>query len=167
MAISRPILLALLVSALLPSAGMSQGQAVAVSIGQDGAARITLPNGRTTIIRRRPGQVGIREALVSSDGTVGWLGEYRVDGVSYPVALTLTIWRAGNIARLFRADQSFYSWAFYGSGKQVAYHVGPLHGERAAHCELHDVGSGRLIAEWDGDLASENDRPAWTRDLHH
>jgi hypothetical protein len=95
---------------------------------------------RYAIIRRGPGQVGIREVLVSSDGTVGWLAGYRVNGVSDPVALTLTIWRAGNIVRRFEADQSFYSWAFYAAGKQVAYHVGPLHGEGASHCETHLCG---------------------------
>ena len=165
---SSRIVRALLMSwALLSGSGMSQGRGMAVSAGQDGAARITLPNGETTSIAKEPGQVGIREAHVGSDSAVGWLVEYRVADVSYPVALTLTVWRTGRSIRRFQADQSFYSWAFYDEARRVAYHVGPLHGELMSHCELHDVESGRLIAAWDGDLESQSNRPAWTRDLRH
>ena len=76
--------------------------------------------------------------------------------------------------RAFRAGLSVkdrepvYTWrAIKSRGKQVAYHVGPLHGESKSHCELHDARSGRLIAAWDGDLESGGDRPAWTKGLNH
>jgi hypothetical protein len=156
----------LLLNALLPLAGMAQGQAVAVAAGQDGGAEITLANGKKTTIRKEPGQVGINEAQVAPDGTAGWLAEYTVEGVSYPIDGTLVVWRAGRTIRRFQAEQSFYSWTFYAQGKQVAYHVGPLHGESKSHCELHDAESGRLIAAWDGDLESGNNRPAWTKGLN-
>lgn len=163
----RAFLIPLFLSALLPHAGMSQGQAVAVSAGPDGSAEIRLANGKKTTIRREPGQVGISEARIAPDGTVGWLAEYSVEGVSYPIGDTLILWRAGKIIRRFEAEVIFWSWTFYANGKQVAYHVGPLHGESKSRCELHDAISGRLIARWDGDLESGSNRPAWTKDLNH
>ena len=164
---SRWLLIPLVLNALFPDAGMSQDQAVAVSAGRDGAAQITLANGEKTTIQKEPDQVGIREPRKAPDGTVGWLAEYKVDGRSYPFAGTLIIWRAGKIIRRFQTGQSFYSWMFYAQGKQVAYHVGPLHGELKSHCELHDATSGRLLAVWDGDLESGSNRPAWTKGLSH
>ena len=98
---------------------------------------------------------------------MGWLAEYMVEGVSYPIAETLVIWRAGKIIRRFPGEQTFYGWTFYAQGKQVAYHDGPRHGELKPHCELHDATSGRLIAAWDGDLESGSNQPDWTKGLSH
>src|SRR6185369_6226036 len=119
-------LLLLLSNAGMSQAGLSKDRAVSVSAGRDGAAEITFAHGGKTTIRKEPGQVGIRESRIAPDGTVGWLAEYRVENVSYPIAGTLLLWRAGKIIRRFPTEQSFYSWTFYAQGKQVAYHVGPL-----------------------------------------
>ena len=146
---------------------MSQGQAATVSAAQNGAAQVTFANGRKATIPKEPGQTGIREPRTASDGTVGWLAEYGVEYVSEPIAGTLIVWRAGKVLQRFSAQQSFYSWTFYAEGKQVAFHVGPLHGELKSHCELHDARSGRLIEMWDGDLGPGNNRPAWTQGLSH
>ena len=98
---SRWFLIPFLLSVLLADTGMSQDQAVAVSAGQDGTAQITLANGEKIAIPKEPGQVGISESHIGPDGTVGWLAEYKVEGVSYPIAGTLIIWRAGkNIERV-------------------------------------------------------------------
>jgi hypothetical protein len=164
---SRGLLITLLFNGLFPNAGMSQVQAVAVSAAADGAALIALANGKKTTVRKERGQTGISEARIAPDGTVGWLVEYSVDGVSYTDSGTLIVWRAGKTIRRFRTGQSFYSWAFYAQDKQVAYHVGPLHGELKSHCELHDAENGRRIAVWDGDLESDGERPAWTKGLSH
>lgn len=164
---ARAVLTLLLVNALFPSWALAQEQVVAVSAGPDGAAQITLGGDHRITIPKERGQVGIGDAQIASDGTVGWLAEFGVEGVSYPIAGTLIIWRGGKIIRRFQTDQSFYSWTFYAQGRQVAYHIGPLHGELKSHCELHDVASGRLIAMWDGDLESGSSRPAWTQGLTH
>jgi len=162
---SRWLLIPFLFSVLLADTGMSQEEAAAVSSERDGAAQITLANGEKLTIQKEPGQVGVREPKKAPNGSVGWLAEYKVEGVSYPVAGTLIIWRAGRTIQRFPTEQSFYSWTFYSQGKQVAYHVGPLHGELKSHCELHDATSGRLISVWDGDLESGSNRPAWTEGL--
>jgi hypothetical protein len=161
------ILTLLLVNALAPSSAPAQGRAVAVSAGSDGAAQITLGDGRRITIPRETGQVGIGDAQIASDGTAGWLAEFHVESVSYPVARVLVIWRAEKPLRRFKTAQSFYSWAFYARNTQVAYHDGPLHGELKSNCELRDIASGRTIAVWAGDLASGPNRPAWTEGLTH
>lgn len=163
----RVLLVALLLNALFPRPGISQDQAVSVSAAEDGSAEITFADGKKITVRKEPDQVGISEAQIAPDGTVGWLAEFGVEGVSYPIGDTLILWRAGKILRRFHAELIFWSWTFYASGKQVAYHVGPLHGESKSRCELHDAASGRLNARWDGDLESGNNRPAWTKGLNH
>jgi len=163
----RNFLLILLFTALLPFAAWTQLAVVAVSANENGAAQITFSDGSKTAVPKDPGQVSITDALIAPDGSVGWLAEFSVDGVGYPVAQELILWQAGKPIRRFSDDQFFYSWTFYAQGKQVAYHVGPLHGESKSHCELHDVASGHLVAQWDGDLDTRDNRPAWTLGLSH
>src|SRR5260221_3741457 len=81
---SRWVLIPFLLSVLLADTGMSQDRAVAVSAGRDGSAQITFANGERITIQKEPGQVGISESHIGPDGTLGWLAEYKVDGVSYP-----------------------------------------------------------------------------------
>ena len=163
----RLLLVPLLFNILFLPAATSQYQAVQLSVGPDGAAQITLASGKKMTIPKERAQVGISEPQTAPDGrTVGWLVEYD-DGVGYPVSQMLIVWKASKIIRRFPDDQAFYSWTFYAGGKQVAYHVGPFHGEQNSHCELHDVETGRLIASWDGDLDSGGQQPAWTKGLNH
>lgn len=130
-------------------------------------ARVVYKSGKTTTVAGERGQVGIDETEIAEDGeTAGWLALYADPDSASPFAGTLVLWRGGKVIRRFEADQTFWSWAFYGHAGQVAYHVGPTHGEATSHCELHDVKTGRLVASWDGDLDDPN-RPAWTRGLEH
>jgi len=123
--------------------------------------------GKEAVIAHEQGQVGINEIKIADDKqNVGWLILYGEPGVSTPVAGKLVVWRDGRVLRKFPTAQVFWSWAFEHSGEQVAYHVGPTHGETASHCELRDVKTGRLLASWDGDLDSA-DKPVWTKHLDH
>ena len=147
---------------------MCQDRVLSVSATPQGSARITLPGGEIVTVANERGQVGVSDERIAPDGrSVGWLVQYRVGDVDYPISGTLVVWRAGKVIRGFPAAQVFYSWAFYAGGRQVAFHVGPLHGESKSHCELHDVKSGRLVASWDGDLDADHNRPPWTKGLDH
>ncbi len=134
--------------------------------GKDGAAEIALPNGKKIRIPKRRWEAGIEEGWTADDGqTVGWLVTSKVEGVGdSPIPLELVVWRGGKIVRRFPTGQCIYSWSFYAGGKQVAYHIGPLHFELESYCELREVATGRLIAKWSGDLEAEG-KPAWTRGL--
>ena len=161
----RLLFFPLFACALLPS--VCQEQVMSVSVA-GGSAQITLPSGEIVKAPRERGQVDVTDGRTAQDGrTVGWLVRYRYGDVPDLIPGTLVVWRAGKIVRCFPAAQVFYSWAFYAGGKQVAYHVGPLHGEPKSHCELHDVKSGRLVASWDGDLDADYNRPPWTKGLDH
>ncbi len=163
----RSILLIFFFSTVVPHPALPQRPAIAVSATENGAAQITFSDGGKTAIPKEPGQVGIADGRIAANGTAGWLVQFSADGVSYPVAEMLVLWRAGKPVSRFSNGQSFYSWTFYAQGKQVAYHVGPLHGESKSHCELHDVASGRRVGNWDGDLDSGSNRPVWTLGLSH
>jgi len=91
---SRWLLIPFLLSVFLADTGTSQEEAAAVSSERDGTAQITLADGEKLTIQKEPGQVGVREPKKAPNGSVGWLAEYKVEGVSYPVAGTLIIWRS-------------------------------------------------------------------------
>src|SRR5271155_904720 len=103
---SRCLIFPLLLNILLPNAAMFQGRDVVISAEPDGTAQITLANGEKTKIQKESGQVRISDPKKASNGTVGWLADYNVDGVSYPIPLTLIIWRAGKTVRRFTTEQS-------------------------------------------------------------
>lgn len=144
----------------------AQSAIVRVFPDQKNQMHIMYKNGQVAAVAGEPLQVGIDSAKVSKDGqTAGWLALYPDPDSSTPFAGTLVLWRGGKVVRRFEADQTFWSWDFYADATQVAYHMGPTHGE-APHCELHDIESGRLVASWDGDL-DDAKRPAWTKGLEH
>ena len=127
--------------------------------------------GKDSVIDPETDAVGIDAVAVADDKqTAGWLVLYQERDdhgpIGSPFAGKLVVWRDGRIIRTFEADPTFWSWAFEQNGSQVAYHVGPTHGETVSHCELHDVITGRLLASWDGDL-DDPTRPSWTKRLDH
>ena len=123
--------------------------------------------GKETVVAHEQGQVGIEEINIAEDRqTLGWLVLYEDPDGSSPLAGKLVLWRDGRVLRKFGTAQVFWSWAFEHVAEQVAYHIGPTHGETTSHCELHESRTGRLVASWDGDLDSTA-RPAWTKHLEH
>jgi hypothetical protein len=59
--------------------------------------------------------------------------------------------------------RTLYDWCFVGGGAQVALSTGTVHGATWRHLALHDVSSGKLLEEWNG----EPDRTSlvWAKDL--
>ena len=127
---------------------------------------IVYASGRDVVVDGQPGQASVDSIQTATGRTAGWLALYDNPDGSSPVAGTLVLWRAGKVIQRFQSEQTFWSWSYYAGDEQVAYHVGPTHGESSSHCELHEVNSGRKLASWDGDLDDPN-RPAWTKSLDH
>ena len=153
-------------AALTPFVAAAQ-RPVSVTPDSNGAAMITFAHRRVTHVPKERGQTGIHEAVMAADGhSAGWFVDYHVQGVTDGVPETLVIWRDGKVIRRFKTEQAYYSWAFLSKGARVAYHTGPLHGEQSSHCELREVKTGRLLAEWSGDLESSR-KPAWVAALRH
>jgi hypothetical protein len=150
----------------------------APTFGQDTLSRVyadrksqthvVYANGKdAVVVAPERGQIGIDSMQIAGDGqTAGWLVLYTYPEGDSAFAGSLVLWRAGKVIRRFQSDQTFWSWAFYAHAEQVAYHVGPTHSETNSHCELHDIGSGHLVASWDGDL-DDPKRPPWTKGLDH
>ena len=127
---------------------------------------VVYKNGKDVTLAGEPDQVGIDEVKFSKDGqTAGWLALYPDPDSSTPLAGSIVLLRNGRIAQKFDTEQTFWSWSFYADAKQVAFHVGPTHGD-AKHYELHDIDSKRLIGSWNGDL-DDTKRPEWTKALEH
>lgn len=159
--------LLLLFATLLSAQLYAQDAVLRVYTDKKKQAHVVSTNGKDTVIPPQNGQVGIDSVRTAEDGqTVGWLVLYANPESGAPFAGMLVVWQSDEVIRRFKADQTFWSWAFYDHGSQVAYHVGPTHGEKKSHCELHDLKARRLMASWDGDLDNP-DRPLWTKGLDH
>jgi hypothetical protein len=110
-------------------------------------------------------QIDTTEAKIAGDKeTVGWLVEFNVDdGTSYPIALSLVVYRDGKILHRFETTMVIAGWQFVEGGKQVAFYTTTLHGDSGAHYELHDVTSGHLLAQYNGHRGSK--APGWAAAL--
>jgi len=102
--------------------------------------------------------------LLSDDATtVGWLALYPNCCTSYPIPLALVIYRNGHVLRRFKNSMAIWHWQFEAGGRQVAFEQETVHGHLSVHYELHDIASGRLLADYDGD--PRPDAPDWVRDV--
>ncbi len=168
---SRPLLnrlCTLLAVVLSGLAALGQDTGIHVDADPAGLTHVVDTHQKDHVVAPEKGQIGIDSIQTAKDGkTAAWLVLYQDPGGSSPVSGTLVVWRGGKVVRRFQTDQTFWSWAFDDAqAKRVAYHVGPMHGERAARCELHDVKTGRLALLWQGDLRDAK-RPPWTEGLSH
>jgi hypothetical protein len=137
---------------------------VKVEIDSDGRIHITDSAGKEVVPPEDRDQANCSSPKVAEDKhTVGWLAEYPNDANSYPLPLALVIYRNGKIIRQISPGQSIWDWQFIKAGSQVAFWIGPTHGEFIPHFELHDVRSGKLMAQWDGHLDQEH--PSWVDGL--
>jgi hypothetical protein len=136
----------------------------AVNTGSDKQVHIVHDDGREEIIPKEKNQVDCTATKIAEDGrTAGWLIQSENCCTSYPIPLTLVIYRDGEIIRRFAPGQSIWDWRFLKGGSQVAFWIGPMHGDFTPHFELHGVVSGRMVAEWDGHVDEKH--PDWVSGL--
>jgi len=134
----------------------------------DDASRVHLvySDGRQIQPPREKGQAGCESLKIADDGqTVGWLVDFDNAGLTYPIALSLVVFRDGKVPQHF-GDLDvdvIEDWQFHAGGKQVAFVTNAFHGGGRAHYELRDVEKGTLLAKWDGPLNQRS--PDWTRGL--
>ena len=137
----------------------------AMFIGAGGTANIIDSTGKVLQPPKEKDQVDIASPQISEDRReAGWLGEFPFCCTSYPISLTLVVYRQGKPIRRFKGDaRSIFDWKFMEGGKQVAFYQDFLHGTQAQHYELRDVETGRLIDKWDGNLTAK--APKWTKGM--
>jgi hypothetical protein len=97
-------------------------------------------------------QVSVEAPVIAEDGrTVGWLVNFPNCCTSYPIPLVLLIYRDGKIIRRITPKVGtplIFRWSFRRKGSEVAFFSDTLHGDSAPTCELQDVTTGKLLAEW-------------------
>ena len=134
-----------------------------VYIGPDNQVRLLLKGNETSAPKLKD-QVSCSSPKLSDDKqTAGWLVQYDNCCNSYPLPLTLVIYRHGSVIQRLRPGQSIFDWQFLKDGRQVAFWTGPTHGDFVPHFELHDVQSGKMLTEWNGHL--DGPHPAWVSGL--
>jgi|GEM_PF-1288307 len=123
-----------------------------------GWVHIITADGRDHTIRPRKWQAhgGFDDIVVAQDrSTVGWLADQMLTPLeagsnnSYAVAFELDVWRDRRVIRRFGPSAlTIQNWIFLKGGNEVAFHVGPLHGQEFFDCTLFDVNSGKELAHW-------------------
>jgi hypothetical protein len=138
----------------------------------DGRLRLTTSDGTTVFAPRdtqgedQPQAAFAQVRIAPDHATVGWLALYPSCCQSYPIPLELKLFRDGRIVRtLTGADMPIWHWRFVDRGRAVAFVQRPTHGAAPDHYELHDVASGRLVAEFDHDEGDTTPLPGWAVDV--
>ncbi len=137
----------------------------AMFIGPHAAVKIVLSDGEVVMVPREDKQVDCVRPVISPDQrTVGWLVDTPFCCTSYPISLTLVVYRPGMPLRRFHGDgRAIFDWKFVAGGKQAAFYQDFLHGTPGAHHELRDVETGRLVDKWDGELTPRASK--WTQGM--
>jgi hypothetical protein len=139
-------------------------QIVKVDMDSGGKVHVFDSVGHDSISPQDKDQVSCSSPKIAEDKrTVGWLAAYPNCCTSYPLPLALVIYRDGKVIRQFQPGQSIWDWQFLKGGAEVAFWIGPTHGDFVPHFELHDVRSGKLLAQWDAHL--DQKYPNWVDGL--
>jgi hypothetical protein len=155
---------ALLLLAATALAADKRPQIDRVYADDHGTVRVALVGGKSATIRKQKDQVGADDIKIAPDRrTAGWTELYPNCCTSYPIPLAIAIYRDGRVRRRFRPGLMIYRWQFWEDGRQVAFCSGTVHSDQGVTCELHDVESGRKLADFGG-LPDEHS-PAWARGL--
>ena len=145
---------------------------VAANVAADGQLRITTAAGKTIQPKKEREQVAFAQPLVSPDGTsVGWLAEFPNCCTSYPIALKLMVLTNGRLRSFTGIGLAFSKWGFQAKGTQFAFRQETVHGGLGIHYELHDITTGRLLAEYEPPVGADNrpispqNIPRWVSEL--
>ena len=138
--------------------------AIVDSMGQ---LRIVTSRGREITPRMEEDQVGFEEPAVSRNRrAVGWLALFPNSATSYPIPLKLVILANGRQRTYIGLGLLLSRWAFTADGRRVAFREETVHGGFGVRYQLHDVATGRRVAEYEPDPEKPQAPPAWVRALN-
>ena len=128
--------------------------------GKDGKAHVVYRNGGARTFAGEPKQVGCEDITVAADGrTVGWSVPVENCCTSYPIAISVVLFRDGK-QRVLSPVQMVWKWRFIDEGSRVAVLSGPVHGGATA-ADLYDVQSGKVQETWAGKGPAPNWASGW------
>ncbi len=163
------LLLAVIVAAQQPSSNAERYESVRVD--DAGQLHILTTGGREIIPRKDGDQVGFEDAAVSPDKkAVAWKALFPNCCTSYPIPVYMVLYSGGRFTKLTGSGLPIWQWRFLSEGTQIAFEQETVHGGWGVHYELHDVSSGKLLAEYDPHTGvneqvddKESDRPDWVK----
>ena len=152
---------------------------------ETGPIRITYSDG-TVIIQSLPplknvnacgnyDEVGIIHPKLAGDKvTLGWVVSTWSCCQSYPIPVSLMVFRSGKIIGQIRPIMPIWHWRFADRGKKVAVYCRPTHGSSDNSYYLYEAKTGRLISEASDDCYDYYDgcglpakAPKWAKQLEH
>ena len=148
------------------AAAVAQGPAIAKVYVDDADGRVHTVgrSGNDTVIPKEKDQVRCDSPQVAEDHqTAGWLIDYENCCTSYPIPLTLVIYRPGRIIQRIKPGWMIFDWRFVEGARKIALSSGTVHGMTYRSLSLYDVRTGRLLERWEG--AFEQAPPLWARGL--
>jgi hypothetical protein len=138
------------------------GDIAKVFVDNAGAVHLVDRSGHDRAAPKLKDQISAADAKVAPDGrTAGWLVEYENCCTSYPVPLTLVLFRNGRVRHRIRPGLMIYDWGFEAGGSQAALCEGTVHGQSEPHCLLYDSVTGKLLNAWQG----QGTVPGWAAPL--
>lgn len=113
--------------------------------------------------------VGFSGIQLAEDGqTLGWTVDFEDCCTSYPIPLSVVVFRHHQVLHTFDHGQMVWNWMFVQGGVRIAVVFGPTHGPEVGDYRLYDVQTGKLISEVWGDpdtQALKPDAPEWAKRL--
>lgn len=160
----RRLLLTAVIAAFAVASGLAQDILLKDAyVGADKRVHLVTASGRHETVPAEKGQDGVENVDIAKDGrTAGWLvDQWSSCCVSYSVPTELVIWRNGRAIRRIESRQAIFGWTFLNDGKEVAYHVAPLHGDEIYECYRVEVRTGRELEHWS--MMSKTPAPFWVK----
>lgn len=150
---------------LLSAAAVAQAPAIRAYVDDaDGRVHIVNRVGKDIGIPKEKDQVRCDSPRVAEDQqTAGWLVDYENCCTSYPIPLTLVVYKSGRIIRLIQPGLMIFDWRFVEGARKIALSSGTVHGMTFRSLSLYDVHTGRLLDRWEGSF--EEAPPLWARGL--
>jgi hypothetical protein len=140
----------------------SQGYPQVVSkayADSDSRVHVINGDGKEVILSKEKGQESVEQPVIAGDNrTVGWLVNFPNCCTSYPISMTIVLYRDGRIIQRLGNGMGVFKWYFVKGGEQVAYYSDTVHSNLAPQLTLVDVATGKTLEKWargDGTL------PAW------
>lgn len=105
--------------------------------------------------------------IADDEKTLGWALAVENCCTSYPIPLTVVIFRSGKLLHSFE-ERMVWKWMFLKGSKQLAVVWGATHGPEVGDYRLYDIATGKLLAEVSGDEGIQGlkpDAPDWAKTL--
>jgi len=110
-----------------------------------GRVHVVMGNGREVVLPQESVELPV---IAGDNRTVGWQVNFPNCCTSYPIPLTVVLYRDGHIIHRIGNGRGLFRWQFVKEGEQVAYFSDTVHSNLAPECVLVDVATGKTLQKW-------------------